>query len=175
MGNIKKFKSINDIELNEFYGASEFNFKEYIKKSNKYKIILIDENYSDYVFKEIYDMQINGDIVIILYPEKLEKITKNIEEINHFLDAGCLFILDAKSLEGDYGRSVKNVAKYLLEKNIYNFIIKNRVSEDRIENKIIKFNNVKDKLLNNLECLVNDEVIEQSNRRIKKKKLLGIF
>lgn len=175
MNNIIEIKSIYTININEFYGSNSLSSNKYKNKSDMYKVLLIDQDYSDYLFKEIYDLQLQGYITIVLYPEKLTEIFNNIDEINKFLDAGCFFILDAKSLEGDYGRSIKNTAKYLLKNNIYNFILKNHVSEDRLNSKIKNIDKLKEKLISNLECLVNDEVIEQSNRRIKKKKLLGIF
>lgn len=175
MSSIIDIKPVCTINLNEFYGASLLSENQYKNKSDKYKVLLIDKDYSDYVFKEIYDMQLLGYITIIMYPEKLTDIYNNIEEINQFLDAGCLFILDAKSLEGDYGRNIKSTAKQLLEKNIYSFIIKNHVSENTLNNKIKKNNKIKEKLISNLNHLVNDEIIEPSKRRVKKKKLLGVF
>lgn len=175
MSSIIDIKPVCTINLNEFYGANLLNENKYRNKSDRYKVLLIDQDYSDYVFKEIYDMQLLGYITIIMYPEKLTDIYNNIEEINQFLDAGCLFILDAKSLEGDYGRNIKSTAKQLLEKNIYSFIIKNHVSDNMLNNKIKKLDKVKETLRDNLEKVVNDEIIEPSKRRIKKKKLLGIF
>ena len=175
MSSIIDIKPVYTINLNEFYGANLLNENKYRNKSDRYKVLLIDQGYSDYIFKEIYDLQLLGHIIIIMYPEKLTDIYNNIEEINKFLDAGCLFILDAKSLEGDYGRSIKNTAKQLLEKNIYSFIIKNHVSEDMLNNKIKRDNKIREKLISNLNHLVNDEIIESSKRRVKKKKLLGVF
>lgn len=171
---MKNIKENKEIDIINFYNPKA------IKLSNKnidkkYKVIEVEEDYSDSLFKEIYDMQLKGLIPIILYPEKLIPIIGNINNINDFIDSDCLFILDAKSLEGDYGRSIKNTSKVLIENKIYNFINKNRVAEEDISKAILKYKGYNEILEDSIEKLNNGELVDFSGKRVKPKKLLGIF
>ncbi len=171
MKNIIESKGMDIIN---FYNPSGIKISNNIDK--KYKFINIEEDYSSTIFKEIYDIQLKGDIPIILYPEKLIPIIDNISNINDFIDSDCLFVLDAKSLEGDYGRAIKNTSKVLLENKIYSFINKNRVAEEDVSKAISKYKEYNDILEESIEKLNNGELVEFSGRRVKpKKKLLGIF
>lgn len=164
-----------DMDIVNFYSSKD------LKISNKniyinYKFINVEEDYASTVFKEIYDMQLEGKVPIVLYPEKLMPIIDNISNINDFIDSDCLFVLDAKSLEGDYGRAIKNISKTLLENKIYNFIDKNRVAEEDISKIISKYKGYNNILEESIEKLNTGEIVEFFGRRVKpKKKLLGIF
>lgn len=172
MRNITESK---DIDIVNFYSSKD------LKISNKnihknYKFINVEEDYTSTVFKEIYDMQLKGQVPIVLYPEKLIPIIDNISNINDFIDSDCLFVLDAKSLEGDYGRAIKNASKTLLKNKIYNFINKNRVAEEDIHKIVSKYKGYNEILEENIEKLNNREIVEFYGKRVKpKKKLLGIF
>ncbi|MGG7078752.1 CpsB/CapC family capsule biosynthesis tyrosine phosphatase [Clostridium sardiniense] len=173
MGNVVNLKELDLINL---YAPKNIKINDKNLDINRYKVLEIEGYYPSNIFKDIYDIQLKGYIPIVLYPEKLIPIIDNISDINDFIDSDCLFVLDAKSLEGDYGRAIKNTSKVLLENKIYNFINKNRVSEDDISTVISKYKGYDEILEESIEKLNNGELIEFSGRRVKpKKKLLGIF
>ena len=171
---MKNVTEVKDMNLINFYNPNEIKICSDFNKI--YKFINVDQNYESTVFKEVHDVQLNGFIPIILYPEKLIPIINDINNINDFLDSNCLFMLDAKSLKGDYGRAVKNLAKTLLENKIYNFINKNRVSKNDIDKIISKYEGCSEFMGQNIKKLNNGEIIDFNRRRIKfRKKILGIF
>lgn len=171
MSDILNFK---EIDIVNFYSPTEKNINKSIDK--KYKFIDIEDDFSSQVFKEIYDIELDGYIPIILYPEKISAIVNDINNLNDFIDADCLFVLDAKSLVGDYGRAIKNLSKTLLENKIYNFIDKNRVSKKDINKFILKYKGYDEILERSIQSLNSAEVVEFHGRRVKpRRKILGIF
>lgn len=173
---MKNVIELKELDLINLYNPENNKISDKNLDTSRYKVLELEEDYPSDIFKDIYDIQLKGDIPIILYPEKLIPIIDNASNINDFIDSDCLFILDAKSLEGDYGRAIKNTSKTLLENKIYNFINKNRVSEEDIDKTISRYKGYSDILEESIKILNNGELVEFSGRRVKpKKKLLGIF
>lgn len=167
---------LKDLDLNRLYYPAGPEINKDIKLPDKYKVIEIKDNeFDDSIFKEIYDIQLKGDFVIILYPERCTNIIEDIECINNFIDYGCLFVLDCKSLEGDYGRGAKNAAKELLKNKIYSFVVKNHVTDETIKKYLSKYNNYEFILEDAIEDIISGEWVDFMGHVIRKKKLLGIF
>lgn len=70
----------------------------------------------------IYELTLHGVVPVIAHPERYKYIIENIERINRLIDEGCLFQLNAGSIEGVFGRDVKKCAKKLLKAGVYDFI-----------------------------------------------------
>lgn len=166
--NTIEIKKISEINISNFYLGNLLKKNHYKSNQCIYKVIFIRKKH-EYIFKRIYDLQLLGYIVIIMYPERLMCINNDIREINKFLKASCFFALDAKSLNGCYGRRIKNTATILFNKRIYSFIIKNNISDDILNNKIKKLIGEKDFLIKNLKKITNNEVIDPLYIRIRKK------
>ncbi|WP_240040753.1 tyrosine-protein phosphatase [Pseudocnuella soli] len=69
-----------------------------------------------------FEMQIQDYQPVLAHPERYIYLDRRREIFDTLKDAGCLFQLNMLSLTGHYGRSVKELAEYLLEKGYYNFL-----------------------------------------------------
>ncbi len=73
--------------------------------------------------KEIlFDMQMQGYQPVIAHPERYVYLQANKEYFEELKEAGCLFQLNFLSLTGHYGKSVQELAQYLVKKNHYDLI-----------------------------------------------------
>jgi tyrosine-protein phosphatase YwqE len=69
----------------------------------------------------LFDMQMQGYQPIIAHPERYSFAERNKEFYEELRDAGCLFQLNILSLGNGYGKSVTDLAHYLIKKNYYEF------------------------------------------------------
>lgn len=69
----------------------------------------------------VFDLQLLGYQVIIAHPERYGYYHKNIAKYLRLKDMGVLFQLNLLSLNGYYGKAVKQAATYLLQKKYYDF------------------------------------------------------
>jgi protein-tyrosine phosphatase len=69
----------------------------------------------------LFDMQIAGYQPVIAHPERYIYLTRKKEFFAELKDAGCFFQLNLLSLTGHYGRSVQDLAEYLIGRKYYNF------------------------------------------------------
>jgi len=73
--------------------------------------------------KEIlFEMQMQGYQPIIAHPERYTYLQKNKEFYDELRDIGCIFQLNILSLGGGYGKSVLELAQYLLKNNYYTLV-----------------------------------------------------
>ncbi|MCX8128927.1 MAG: phosphoesterase [Clostridia bacterium] len=79
---------------------------------------------SEYI-KNLKRMQKEGIVPIIAHPERSRYFVKNIDALHRLIEAGCVIQLDAASIAGVYGYSIKRVAKKLLKLNIPSFVASN--------------------------------------------------
>lgn len=173
---MKRTIKFKDIDIKSIYNPDNIQFNDKNINLNMYKLLDLEEDYLPSIFKKIYDIQLDGYIPIILYPEKLKNILNDVNNINDFIDANCLFILDAKSLEGYYGSKVRKVSKIILKNRIYNFINKNRVTEDKIRKVIDKYEGCSEVIEESFRNLINGDLVEFLGKRINvRKKILGVF
>ncbi len=76
--------------------------------------------YPSHGLKDIlFDMQMQGYQPIIAHPERYIYLEKSKEFYDELKDIGCLFQLNITSLGGFYGKSVQELAQYLLKKEYY--------------------------------------------------------
>ncbi|ACU06079.1 tyrosine-protein phosphatase [Pedobacter heparinus] len=69
----------------------------------------------------IFDLQIMGHKVILAHPERYGYYHKKPDRYLRLKDMGVLFQLNLLSLSGYYGKEIKQVAGYLLQKKFYDF------------------------------------------------------
>lgn len=84
--------------------------------------ILVEMSYlneTPNIEKVIFDLQIKGYQVILAHPERYNFYHGNHAKFHRFKDIGVLFQLNLLSVVGYYGKEVKRMADYLLEKNCY--------------------------------------------------------
>ncbi|MGL5379234.1 CpsB/CapC family capsule biosynthesis tyrosine phosphatase [Clostridium sp.] len=91
---------------------------------NKGRYILIDLNgkVNNETLDVIYECTLRGLIPIIAHPEKYRDLHVDKKKIDELIEMECLFQLDLASLNGDFGRYIKRLAKKLLKKDLYDFI-----------------------------------------------------
>lgn len=73
--------------------------------------------------KEIlFEMQMQGYQPVIAHPERYIYLQHNKEFYEELREIGCLFQLNMLALTGHYGKSVQELAQYLLKNNYYDLI-----------------------------------------------------
>lgn len=75
-------------------------------------------NIKDILFK----MQMQGYQPVIAHPERYIYLERNKDFYTELRDAGCIFQLNLLSLSGHYGRSVTELAQYLLKNEYYSLL-----------------------------------------------------
>lgn len=69
--------------------------------------------------KVIFDLQMQEYQPVIAHPERYTYLIRNKNMLEQLKTAGCLFQLNLLSLTGYYGRSVQELAEYLVLNNCY--------------------------------------------------------
>jgi protein-tyrosine phosphatase len=120
-----------DIEL---HAAAEYFLDEHVEELLKKKepLLTVSGNkvltefsmaFPSMNIKDIlFDMQMQGYQPIIAHPERYIYLQQNKEFYQELKDIGCMFQLNILALGGHYGRSVKDLAEYLLDKGFYDLI-----------------------------------------------------
>ncbi len=70
----------------------------------------------------LFGMVMQGYQPVIAHPERYIYLLKNKEFYEELRDAGCIFQLNLLSIGGHYGKSVHELAQYLIKKNYYELI-----------------------------------------------------
>jgi protein-tyrosine phosphatase len=86
------------------------------------KYLLIEMSYlneAPNIEQVIFNLQIRGYIIVLAHPERYNFYHKERSRYQRLKDMGCLFQLNLLSLTGYYGKEVKLVTDYLLEKKMY--------------------------------------------------------
>lgn len=79
--------------------------------------------YPSHSLKDIlFDMQMQGYQPIIAHPERYIYLEQNKEFYEELKDIGCLFQLNILSVGGYYGKTVQELANYLLKKGHYDLV-----------------------------------------------------
>jgi len=89
------------------------------------KHILVEMSYlseTPNVEQIIFDLQIKGYKVILAHPERYTFYHKDHSKYHRLKDMGVLFQLNMLSIVGYYGKEVKFMAEYLLDRQCYNLI-----------------------------------------------------
>lgn len=108
--------------------------EEKVSRMNDTKYLLMElprNNDVNYLEDVIFGLKDMGVTPIIAHPERYAFVREKPRSLYEFADQGVLFQLNSGSLLGDYGDSVKKVAKLLLKHNVYQFMGTDAHSYDR--------------------------------------------
>jgi protein-tyrosine phosphatase len=120
-----------DVEIN---AAAEYFLDEHVEEllRNKEPLLTIKDNmvltefsmaFPSMNIKEmIFEMHMQGYQTIIAHPERYIYLERNKEFYTELRDSGCYFQLNILSMSGHYGRSVVELAQYLLKNGFYNLV-----------------------------------------------------
>lgn len=126
----------------------------------------------------IYELRLLNIKPIIAHPERYEYIYESPITINEFIDEGCIFQINAGSLQGFFGKKVKSCAKLLVREGLVSCIASDAHSLGRRSPGLIEGfreaaildKDIGKKVSRNLELLLLDKDIEMSMEKLKKKK-----
>lgn len=133
VGSIKEEAVENEIEIDIIPGQEVFVDKHTIElykqgiirgiNDTKYILLELPMNYLDSkILDTIYEIRLLGLKPIIAHPERYTFIIEDILKINDFIDEDCLFQINAGSVDGLFGKSVKKTVEGLIKYGICNFI-----------------------------------------------------
>ena len=118
----------------EIHAAAEYFLDEHVEELLKTKepLLTVSGNkvlvefsmaFPSLNIKDIlFDMQMQGYQPVIAHPERYIYLQQNKEFYRELKDIGCLFQLNLLALSGYYGRSVKDLAEYLLNNGFYDLV-----------------------------------------------------
>jgi protein-tyrosine phosphatase len=79
--------------------------------------------YPSHSLKDIlFEMQMQGYLPVIAHPERYIYLQENKEFYEELKVIGCLFQMNILSLTGHYGKSVQEMAMYLVKKDYYDLV-----------------------------------------------------
>jgi protein-tyrosine phosphatase len=70
----------------------------------------------------LFELQMQGYQPVIAHPERYIYLERNKEFYEELKDIGCLFQLNLLSLSNHYGKSVHELAQYLIKKGYYDLV-----------------------------------------------------
>jgi protein-tyrosine phosphatase len=120
-----------DIEID---AGAEYFLDEYVEELLKTKtpLLTISENkvlvefslaFPAMNIKDIlFEMQMQGYQPIIAHPERYIYLQRNKEFYDELRDIGCIFQLNILALSGQYGKSVNELAHYLIKNDFYTLV-----------------------------------------------------
>ena len=117
-----------DIEL---HGAAEYFIDDHFEDELREKkpllcinnnLVLVEFSMVTAPFdlqKVIFELQMQEYQPVIAHPERYTYLTRNKAMLEQLKSAGCIFQINLLSLTGYYGRSVQELAEYLVLNNYY--------------------------------------------------------
>lgn len=118
----------------EIHAAAEYFLDEHVEEllRNKEPLLTISGNmvlaefslaFPALNIKDIlFEMMMQGYQPIIAHPERYIYLERNKDFYTELKDTGCMFQLNLLSMSGHYGRSVTQLAEYLLKNGFYNLV-----------------------------------------------------
>lgn len=93
----------------------------------------------------IYRLQVKKITLVISHPERNRNFLRDYNKLIPLVERGCLVQIDAASILGVYGNSVKNFAKQLIKLNMVHFVASNaHCAEDYVNWYQKAYNRVRD-------------------------------
>ncbi|WP_372935921.1 tyrosine-protein phosphatase [Seonamhaeicola sp.] len=155
-------KLLSDIAINP---AAEYmldhNFEELLKNKELYTLkknyILVEMSYYQAPINLediIFNIKNQGYLPVLAHPERYSFYHNKLDYYLRLKQLGCFFQLNLLSLSGHYGSGAENTAKYLLEKNLFDFV----GTDVHNKNHIIKLSKlaVGNKVYDNLKPIVEN-------------------
>ena len=133
------------------------------------------------IFDILYELQVRDIVPIIAHPERYKFFIEKPSLINEFINQEYLFQVNAGSITGKFGETVKKTANLLLKNNIYNFIgsdahnIKNRSTGLKDAIKLLYNDMNRDIFEDSSNKILKNEKIEFLGEKIMEKKSIFSF
>lgn len=128
-------KALADAAIDiEIHAAAEYFLDEHVEEllEKKEPLLTVSGNkvlaefsmaFAPYNIKDVlFEMQMQGYQPIIAHPERYVYFQRNKEFYTELRDIGVLFQLNILSLGGHYGKSVLELASYLLKNGFYDLV-----------------------------------------------------
>lgn len=118
----------------ELHAAAEYFLDDYVEQlvkkneplltiSGNMVLVEFSMAYPSHSLKDIlFDMQMTGYQPVIAHPERYVYLERNKDFYDELRDIGCLFQLNFLSLTNQYGKSVQDLASYLIKKGYYDLV-----------------------------------------------------
>ncbi len=118
----------------ELHAAAEYFLDEHVEEllSDKQPLLTVSDNkvlaefsmaFPALNIKELlFEMQMQGYQPIIAHPERYVYLQRDKTFYDELKDSGCLFQLNLLSIDGYYGRTVQELAGYLLKQGYYDLL-----------------------------------------------------
>jgi len=127
--------AVKEAELDiEIHAGAEYFLDDYVAGllanneplltiSGKMVLVEFSMAYPSHSLKDIlFDMQMQGYQPVIAHPERYIYLEQNKSFYGELKETGCLFQLNLLSLAGYYGRTVTELANYLVKQNYYDLV-----------------------------------------------------
>jgi protein-tyrosine phosphatase len=191
---LKKLTKSEGINIDIYSGQEVYFFEEIVNtfkegiigtlNDSRYMLIELPmREYEKSFLDVIYELQVLGIVPILAHPERYNYIIENPSLVNKLIDENILFQMNAGSISGKYGKSVKRTSEILLENNIYNFIgsdahnVTNRnISMAESINLIRELGEGNlNRFTDNGMKIIKNEIIDFEGEKIKSKKSIFSF
>lgn len=118
----------------EVHAAAEYFLDEHVQGllqrnepllpiSGKMVLVEFSMAYPSHGLKDtLFEMQMQGYQPVIAHPERYSYLSQSKEFYDELKDIGCLFQLNMLSLGQHYGRTVHELAQYLIKKGYYDLV-----------------------------------------------------
>lgn len=139
------------------------------------------EKLEENIFDILYELQIRDIVPIIAHPERYKPFMEKPTLINEFINQGYLFQVNAGSIEGKFGETVRKTANLFLKNHIYNFIgsdahnIKNRNTGLKKAISLLNEDINRDIFEDSSQKVLKNEKIEFIGESVKGKKAIFSF
>ena len=133
------------------------------------------------IFDILYELQVRDIVPIIAHPERYKPFREKPSLINDFINEGYLFQVNAGSIEGKFGESIRKTADIFLKNHIYNFIgsdahnIKSRKTGLKEAIALLNEDINRDIFEDSSKKVLKNEKIEFLGEKIKEKKSIFSF
>jgi len=192
---VKEINAILETErINvKIYSGQEIYFTEkiiedYIKGNigtiNDSRYMLIEfpiDKFDENTFDILYELQVRDIVPIIAHPERYKPFIEKPSLINEFINQGYLFQVNAGSIEGKFGETVRKTVNIFLKNHIYNFMgsdahnVKNRNTGLKDAISLLDEGMNKDIFEDSSKKVLKNEKIEFLGEKIKEKKSIFSF
>ena len=171
-------QKLNNDNIHLYLGNEVYLSEEVIDLLEKHEISTIND--TKYMLVELpltgclnnfqsilCDLNAYGIIPIIAHPERYEFIQKDKKRIRELLEFNCLLQCNIDSLIGKYGKRAKKIMKWLLRKDLVQFVATDTHSVNNKEEIIKAYNKLEkmvgEKKFNELTNINPNKVLENKN------------
>lgn len=132
----------------------------------------------------LYELRVRGMKPMLAHPERYAYVMKDVTVLNRFIEEGCLFQLNSGSIEGVFGKEVRNTAETLLKSGAYCFLGSDAHSTGRRTTGLREAAAIMEKLQkgsvdvmmeNSRKMLKGEELNVKMNKLTRKKSIFNIF